>query len=268
MQASSSLQGNDLNTPIISKTPMTRWIASLIHLIISLAVISIVAAWVIVQWYPLEIVRALGVDKIMLLLGGVDLVMGPLMTLLVFKVGKPSLKFDLSAIALVQLFFLGFGLHSLAVTRPVYIVAYDHDFYLVSATEISEKHLAAASGTEYASLGFGKPRLVSTRMPKSPEAQIKIVASSLMGEGEIQTMPKYYSDYGREAKSILEKAKPLVPGSGISQAEAMELQNAARQKGYRPDELRFVNLINAHGNAVMLVRAQDGAVVGPVGVQP
>jgi hypothetical protein len=42
-------------------------------------------------------------------LGGAHLALGPLLTLLVFKSGKPSLKFDLSGIVLLQLGALLYG---------------------------------------------------------------------------------------------------------------------------------------------------------------
>jgi hypothetical protein len=41
--------------------------------------------------------------------GGRDLALGPLLTLIVFEPGKPSLKFDLSCIVLLQLGALLYG---------------------------------------------------------------------------------------------------------------------------------------------------------------
>ena len=54
------------------------------------------------SWYPEPTFGIVGVLPIMLLLIGVDLILGPLLTLIVYKHGKPGLKFDLSVIALVQ----------------------------------------------------------------------------------------------------------------------------------------------------------------------
>lgn len=57
----------------------------------------------------LEMARA---GRLLATLAAVDLVMGPLLTLVEFKPGKKSLKFDLTAIALLQAGALLYGLHA------------------------------------------------------------------------------------------------------------------------------------------------------------
>ncbi len=58
----------------------------------------------------------------MLMLVGVDLVLGPLLTMIVYRHGKSGLKFDLSVIALVQLAALIYGANILYEEKPHYLV--------------------------------------------------------------------------------------------------------------------------------------------------
>ena len=82
---------------------MTRWKASGIHLVISIAIAVAAVAAMLGVMYPWEYFQASGGFKLLTILLSVDVVIGPLLTLLVFKSGKPSLKFDLTVIALLQL---------------------------------------------------------------------------------------------------------------------------------------------------------------------
>jgi hypothetical protein len=50
-----------------------------------------------------------GAEGLLLLMAGIDIVVGPLLTLIVFKAGKKGLKFDLALIALAQAAFLAYG---------------------------------------------------------------------------------------------------------------------------------------------------------------
>ena len=80
---------------------MTRWKASFIHLILSLLVIGTVAAYIIYFWYPLPLMHMSKADKLLLMVGGIDLIVGPLLTLLVYKQGKKTLRMDLTVIAVI-----------------------------------------------------------------------------------------------------------------------------------------------------------------------
>jgi hypothetical protein len=102
---------------------MTRWKASAIHFTISLAVIGLTAAIIVWCWYPPELFGMAKAGILLGLLGGVDLVIGPLLTLLVYKQGKKLLKFDLTVIVLLQVAALAYGLQTVWHSRPVYIAS-------------------------------------------------------------------------------------------------------------------------------------------------
>ena len=81
---------------------MSRWKAGAIHFSISLAVFLVLLAIILIAWYPGILFSIDGGWAGLQIIIGVDLVLGPLLTLIVFKAGKPSLKFDLTCIATFQ----------------------------------------------------------------------------------------------------------------------------------------------------------------------
>ena len=96
--------------------------AFLIHLIASAAVIGALIVYTRFVWYPDALFALEDVTQALKVLFAVDVVLGPLLTLVVFKVGKPSLKFDLTVIVLLQVAALVYGSHVLWNARPVALV--------------------------------------------------------------------------------------------------------------------------------------------------
>lgn len=105
------------------------------HLLISfvLALLTVfVVFWV---WYPSPLDKALGVADIFLLLLCIDVIIGPLLTLIVAKQGKKTLKMDLSIIGVLQIAALSYGLYIVAQGRPVWLVYDNNRFEVVQAYE-------------------------------------------------------------------------------------------------------------------------------------
>ena len=88
---------------------LNRWKASALHLALSAAIGVAVVALMLALWYPQPYFAAMGGDTLILLLIGVDVVIGPLITLIVFDPKKKSLRFDLAVIAVLQLAALVYG---------------------------------------------------------------------------------------------------------------------------------------------------------------
>lgn len=247
---------------------MTRWKASFIHLLISIAVVGSVAAYIIYFWYPLALIPMAKVDKLLGLVGGIDLIVGPLLTLIVYKTGKASLKMDLTVIALVQAAFLSLGLYTMFQSRPVFLVASSKTFDLVFASDISPEALAKARTPQYQQLGITKPQLVGAKMPTDVNEKLRIVNSALSGAGDLQTMPMYYVEYKEIIPDILANSFPLLAGKHASEQAIDIMREAAKSYGRKPDDVHFMRLGSSRGFATMLVDAKTGEVVGPVNVDP
>ena len=73
------------------------------HLSISMLIALCVVGVVFFIWYPSPLSKAVGVTHIFLMLLVIDVILGPLLGLLVYKEGKKTLKFDLSVIIVIQI---------------------------------------------------------------------------------------------------------------------------------------------------------------------
>lgn len=101
---------------------MNRFGAFAIHLGISLVIFAVLGYLIVFQWYPDFFFTSDGGWQGIRIVALVDLVLGPTLTLVVYKKGKPSLKFDLTVIALLQTACLIAGVYVVWSERPVAMV--------------------------------------------------------------------------------------------------------------------------------------------------
>ena len=103
------------------------------HLILSIVIFSGIMAILISFWYPPPYFEMDGGWQGIKLVAFIDIVLGPLLTFVVFKPGKKGLKVDLALIAVLQFSALFYGIHTLYTYRTAAMVfAYDA-FYVLSA---------------------------------------------------------------------------------------------------------------------------------------
>ncbi len=163
-------------TPEASRGPdgaARRWRerirAAMLHLAISVALAGGVLSLVLLVWYPMPMHVLLGVGAILAIMLGVDVVLGPLFTLLVYDRRKRRLKWDLATIAALQLAALLYGVHTVYQGRPAFVVLVKDRFEVVSTPDILPEARAAARGNPVAQASATGPRWVTARIPESAE---------------------------------------------------------------------------------------------------
>lgn len=245
---------------------MTRIKASLTHLAISgLVVLTLVGA-VIWLWYPLELLRMAGMIRLIALIAIVDIVSGPLLTLVLYRKGKPGLAFDLTVVALAQCALLAYGLHILAANRPIFLVAVHDRIELVTAQDVSDEDLARATGA-FARRSWTGPLLVGAPAPSDPAEREALIFDGLEGR-DIHLQPRYYRDYAQVQREVGQASLPLLELlPTLLPTERERIERAAA--GVSQQELGYYPIVNARRNAaIMLVRFVDGQMLGPVDVDP
>jgi len=106
------------------------------HLLISLAIALLVIYLIFCVWYPQPLDKALGVGFIFMMMIAIDVIVGPLLGLVVYKEGKKTLKMDLSVIIAVQVLAFSYGMYNLTQGRPIWLVQNGHVFEIVRNSDI------------------------------------------------------------------------------------------------------------------------------------
>lgn len=147
---------------------MGRVQAFTIHLLISLAVFAALLGAMRLWFFPGALFAAAGGWQGLQIIAVVDLVLGPCLTLIVFKPSKPAaeLRRDLAIIGLIQVAALAGGIYAAHLVRPLAVVHVFDTFYVHNQESFSSNELDAG---EQARLTGWRPRFYYVSVPGSPE---------------------------------------------------------------------------------------------------
>lgn len=220
---------------------MSRWRAAGIHLLISAVIAAGVLALMLGVWYGPTLFRAMGGAGLALILIGVNLVVGPALTLVVFRSAKRGLKFDLTAIALFQLAALLYGCYVVSLARPAFIVFVKDQFQVATVAELEPQYLAEAKYPQYRSPPWSGPELVYGEWPKDHEEQQQLLFAGLAG-ADLQHFPKYYAPYEQGKDQILARAQPLASVHRTEPQAAKVIDEWLARSGVDAKNLLYVRL--------------------------
>jgi len=244
-----------------------RWRASGIHLLLSCLIAATVVALVAFVWYPSPYFEAMGGGMLLRLLIGVDVILGPLITLIIFDPRKPRLKFDLAAVAVLQLAALAYGSYIMFEARPVYNVFVKDRFETIPANDLDGESLARA-GSEYRDLPLAGPRVVAASPPTNPEESLKIAMGAMAGGNDIAKMPHLYKPYAAAAADVARAAKPLQGISRQGQVEARAVTDFVSAHGNNASDLGYLPVRARNKDFAMIVDRKTGQIVGSLAVNP
>lgn len=180
------------------------------HLLISASVALLVAGLVFGLWFPGPFRRMAGGQDLMGLIVGVDVVMGPILTFIVFNrtKGWPHLRRDLATIGAMQLAAMAYGIHSAYAARPVALVFEIDRFHVVSAVDVYLPELPAAR-QEYQSLPNDGPRMLSLREAKAGAEKTDALLMALEKGFDMGQRPKFWQPYDDAKLAAWQKGRPI-----------------------------------------------------------
>ena len=242
---------------------MTRIRAAAIHLSVCALVAAILLALFWFVWYPSPLFKAVGGQEIFLMLLGIDVVLGPLLTLVVFKSGKKSLKFDLAVIAALQVAALTYGVFTLLSGRPVYIAALGHRFDLIQASEIGDEQLAPAA----TSLPVWGPLWVGVKQPTNSEEREKMMMAGLAGV-DLGHYPQHHAPLETMRDEILKNAKPIAELRKNNAARDADITAWLKDHDQTDSSVVFQGLKARAEDMAVIMDAKTAKVIGIAPFRP
>ncbi len=147
-------------------TLIARLRAAAIHLALSLTAVGVLV-WLMLQfWYPQPYFRADGGWRVLRIIVLVDVVLGPLLTFVVFNRAKRELVRDLAVIAVIQVAAFVYGAVTMHQYRPVFLAAAEQNLYTVNWPDlerVNQELRAARALTD----GKITPVMVDIKLPSS-----------------------------------------------------------------------------------------------------
>ncbi|WP_306297839.1 TfpX/TfpZ family type IV pilin accessory protein [Hydrogenophaga sp. IBVHS1] len=233
--------------------------AALAHLALSMLVAASVAWLVFGVWYPTPFHELTGGRTLFLILMAVDVVCGPVLTLVLFDPAKSRFKWrlDLALIVFTQLTALAYGLNQVAAARPVFVAFEGDRFRLVQALDIDESRLQEApSGVD--SPGFRGPRVLGVQLSRSTDPDyLSSLQLSLQGLHPA-FRPARWRPYEQQASAVQLALQPLALLRQKNPTHLAELEAALAEAGLKDEDVGYLPLVREEiTDWVALIRRSD-----------
>ncbi len=248
---------------------ISRHRAAAIHLGISATIAVVALATMLTVWYPTPLFDAMGAEGLVFIMVGVDVLLGPLVTWIVFSPGKPLrlLRLDLAIIGTLQLAALAYGIHVIFLARPVYELFVRDRFEVTTASEVSDAELAKVTRPEFKTLPLLRPRLAAAVVPKDPQEQLRIMMSAAAG-ADLKTYPQHFVPYESQLEVVREKLLPIAELRKHHPEAIADIDAAVRDTGLPEAKLGFLPLRARREDMALLLDRDSARIVGYAKVDP
>lgn len=234
--------------------------AALLHFLLSLPVALAVAWLVFGIWFPGVLRELTGGSALFLILMAVDLVCGPVLTLVLYSPAKSKYKWavDLGLIVSIQMMALVYGMTQVASARPVFVAFEGDRFRVVQAIDINIDRLIEAPH-ELQSLSFSGPRIIGVHLAKSGDSDYLSSLQMSMQGLHPAFRPSRWRTYESQVPDVLAKLKP-VGELRAKNPEKVEMLSVSLSKlGLSEEQIGYIPLVRDVANDwVVLVERSNG----------
>jgi hypothetical protein len=217
-----------------------------LHLLGSTAALSITLGALYLGWYRWPGWYLSDVPKVVAVMIGVDVVIGPLITLIIANPKKPRrvLARDIAIIATAQVIALGYGATALWNGRPLYYAFSVNCLQVVQAYDIDAKSrdVALSQNLQLAPHWYSTPRWIWAPLPEDPAEAQKIVASVMQGGSDVIGMPQYYKTWREGLPALRAQLKSVDDVSFFSRKEKTSLKERMHASGFAPENKEYIPL--------------------------
>ena len=183
------------------------------HLAASAAALGLILGVLYAGWYHWPGWYLADAAPVFAVLIGVDLVAGPLLTMVVASPAKSrgELSRDIGVIAAIQLFALGYGCIQLWNGRILYYAFSEGVLQSVQAYDISaaQAALGAQNNPALAPHWYSLPRWIWAPLPADPKERDKVLGAVTSGGEDVISLPVYYQPWQAGLPALRAQLTPL-----------------------------------------------------------
>jgi hypothetical protein len=210
-----------------------------LHLLSSATVLTLILACLYFGWYHWPGWYLTDVKTVVFVMVGVDVVLGPTLTLIIANKNKPrrELTRDIGIIVVVQLCALVYGSMQLWNGRPLYYVFSENALSVVQAYDINhhEADLARRLNAQFAPHWYSLPRWAWAPLLQDPKEHPAIISETAPGATVI-SMPRYYKPWEQGLPALRDQLIKPEDSKFFSGVEKKKLKEHMQAEGVATDE--------------------------------
>lgn len=240
----------------------SRYHAALIHFLASLSVFTLFVGILLFFWYPSPYFSASGGWQGLRLVAAVDLVLGPVVTLIVFNLKKSrrELVTDMSVVVFIQLAALFWGVVAVYDQRPVAVVFSDTSFYTVPALAITNQGISLDTLDEF---GSERPVYVFVQRPDSgadlQRFEREVYAREIPPHEQVWLYQPLDENFATIRRSSLDIEEVMATNADMK----ADIENLLQKTGTGLNDNFYIALTSRYRNIILVFDAQ-GQILGTV----
>lgn len=230
------------------------------HLVLSLVVFVAIIAVTVWLWYPPPFFWIDGGLQVTLLAAAVDLVAGPLLTLVVYRPGKRGLVMNLTVIAALQAAALTWGVQALYSQRPVLAAFVGHTQNRFFPVTEAQARGGKRSLEELQALSPLHPPMLFIELPQNDAEALRLLTSA--GESVLRQTDRFQPLDGERLERVVKSSRTPKNYESRDQDMAAAMNRFVAEHGGNAEAFAFVPLVGRFGFAMLALSRKDGSIAG------
>lgn len=248
------------------RMPANRWQAFLVHLGISTLLYVVLLYLIVFHWYPQPYFAADGGWEGVQIITGVDLVLGPVLTLIVFNRRKPELKRDLAIIGCLQLIALVWGTWLVYGQRTAAVVFASARFSTLSAEQVVD---AGERAMQLVAESTTRPPYLMVPIPADKKEYTKLVGQAMASGIPLSMRGDLYQPINADnRKQILDAGIDIEQRVEGLEDDRAKLDAFLARHGGRAENYAFVPLSCRYRFLMLVLSRKDARVVDSIDIRP
>lgn len=203
--------------------------------------------------------------SVLIIFSLVVIVVGPVLTLLLFKPGKKGLLLDLVLIGIFQITAIVFGTYTLYEKRPVFLVFSVDRFIVVSKDDIDTSQLEP----NVLLPNFNqKPISVYARLPENKEKRSQLLQEVMAGKPDLEFRAEYYEPMSSNIPDVVSHSIDADRFGDNTFVAGNLINDFVTQHCSTVEKCAYFPLLGKKKEMLLVLNREDGNVFGAVDVDP
>ena len=245
--------------------PKTRWQAASIHLGLCAVLYVVLLYLILFYWYPQPYFAADGGWEGIRLITGVDLVLGPVLTLIVYKLGKPGLRRDLVLIGILQTVAIIWGTSLVYEQRTAMVTYADGSFFTLNYEQVQS---AGGKAIDVAERSETIPPYAFVRLPAEARVRQKLRLQALSKGLPVHQLGDYYEPLGKSNyQDVLAQGLDMNKYTAKSEDNRQIVDRFLARHGGTAKDYAFLILNARYQEPLLALRRTDGQVIDTLNIE-
>lgn len=235
------------------------------NLIISQLIILIILIFAYFVWFPHSLSGFINFSKNVQLIIIINLVMGPILLMYIFKKNKKIIKFDLLILNTLQILAIGYGAYMIYQKHPSYAVFTIDRFTLVNSANSQPNKIRFK---ELETSIFSKTKLVFAKLPENNNERNELMLSAMTNpESDLDKRHEYFEPYANHIDFVIKKS---IDTNKLFYSEESKVKLNIFLKEYDGaiDDYIYLPLQSATKDVVWVLEKKTAQPVGIINIDP